>query len=342
MMGTDRSPVPPSPYRGILPFRYADRDRFFGREREIKDLTAKILLYRLVAVFGESGAGKSSLLNAGIIPALQREEFQAERLRVRPFAEEPVLVERVRVGEGGALLPSIFATEDEVEDRSGQGAARSLEEFRAAVKAPGRGPQPVLIFDQFEELFTLFEPGYRELQTSLLDAIYELINSRELVAKVVIVIREDFLGKLEVLAKQYPQVFEQRVRLEQLSPTAAREAILGAFREGHAYASEITPELAELILQDFTGGDADASIHSTQVQIVCSRLWDRFATVQASITPDDYRTLGSVRGILAGFLESEIDKLAPDDRDLAYLLMGQMVTDLGTRDVVSAERIRGR
>lgn len=75
MMGTDRSPVPPSPYRGILPFRYADRDRFFGWEREIKDLTAKILLYRLVVVFGESGAGKSSLLNAGIIPALQREEF---------------------------------------------------------------------------------------------------------------------------------------------------------------------------------------------------------------------------------------------------------------------------
>jgi hypothetical protein len=232
MIGTDGSPVPLSPYRGILPFRYADRDRFFGREREIKDLTAKILLYRLVVVFGESGAGKSSLLNAGIIPALQREEFQAERLRARPFAEEPVLVERVRVGEGGALLPSIFATEDAVEYPSGQGAARSLEEFRAALRAPGCGSQPVLIFDQFEELFTLFEPGCRRLQTSLLDAIYEVINSRELVAKVVIVIQEDFVGKLEVLAKQYPQVFEQRVRLGQLSPTAAREAILGRFAKG--------------------------------------------------------------------------------------------------------------
>ncbi|MGH8510336.1 MAG: ATP-binding protein [Gammaproteobacteria bacterium] len=340
MMGTDQAPAPPSPYRGILPFRYADRDLFFGREREINDLAAKILLYRLVVVFGESGVGKSSLLNAGIIPALQRERFQAERLRARPFAEEPILVERVRVAEGGGLLPSIFAAESEVEDRDEQGVARSLEEFQAAVKAPAHGLQPVLIFDQFEELFTLFEPGHWGLQTSLLDAIYQMINSRELIAKVVIVIREDFVGKLEVLAKQYPQVFEQRVRLGQLSPTAARKAILGAFREGHFYTSEITPQLADLIVHDLTGGDEHASIQSTQLQIVCSRLWDRFATAQASITPDDYRAFGGVHGILAGFLRSEIDKLAPDDRDLAYLLMGQMVTDLGTRDVVSADRIR--
>ena len=54
----------PSPYRGIEPFRYADRANFFGRSGAIEELFAKILLYRLVVLFGESGAGKSSLLNS--------------------------------------------------------------------------------------------------------------------------------------------------------------------------------------------------------------------------------------------------------------------------------------
>ena len=63
------------PYRGILSFRYIDKENFFGREKAIQELYAKILLYRVVVLFGESGAGKSSLLNAGLIPALDKEGF---------------------------------------------------------------------------------------------------------------------------------------------------------------------------------------------------------------------------------------------------------------------------
>src|ERR1700730_8481648 len=99
-----------SPYRGIQPFRFVDRDDYFGREELIDEFTAKVLLHRLVILFGESGVGKSSVLNAGLIPALRKKGFQPERLRVRPFETEPISVERIASGEGkdGEFLSSIF------------------------------------------------------------------------------------------------------------------------------------------------------------------------------------------------------------------------------------------
>jgi putative ribosome biogenesis GTPase RsgA len=73
-----------SPYRDIHQFRYVDRDLFFGREQEIEDLVLKVMLYRVVVLFGGSGAGKSSLINAGLIPALENQGLAPERLLVRP------------------------------------------------------------------------------------------------------------------------------------------------------------------------------------------------------------------------------------------------------------------
>jgi excinuclease UvrABC ATPase subunit len=88
-----------SPYRGIHPFRYADQAYFFGRSGLVAELLAKVLISRLVLVFGESGTGKSSLINAGLIPALKAEELRAERLRVRPIQDEPILIERIQIDE---------------------------------------------------------------------------------------------------------------------------------------------------------------------------------------------------------------------------------------------------
>src|SRR5262249_41676388 len=144
-----------SPYRGILPFRYADRGLFFGREPEVTNLKAKILLFRLVVLFGESGSGKSSLLNAGIIPALPAGKLQPELVRVRPFEKEPFIVERIRTGEGDGSLPSVFDDAKNANVKETQ-IPCSLARFRKIAKSPD-AKVPVLIFDQFEELFTLFE-----------------------------------------------------------------------------------------------------------------------------------------------------------------------------------------
>src|SRR6266852_1336576 len=93
-MQTTPQVTPESPFRGIQPFRFLDQEYYSGREELIDELVDKVLLYRLVVLFGESGAGKSSLLNAGVVPALKKKGYQPERLRVRPFADQPLLIER--------------------------------------------------------------------------------------------------------------------------------------------------------------------------------------------------------------------------------------------------------
>ena len=70
--------APATPYRGIHPFRYIDHAYYFGREELIEELLTRIMLYRMVILFGESGVGKSSLLNAGVIVALKKKGYHPE------------------------------------------------------------------------------------------------------------------------------------------------------------------------------------------------------------------------------------------------------------------------
>lgn len=332
----------PSPYRGIEPFRYVDRANFFGRAGAIEELFAKILLYRLVVLFGESGSGKSSLLNAGLIPAVQKERLWAERLRVRPDPEASITVERVPTTQrkDRDFLPSIF---------SGVGADQtptigcSIESFIPIVRAKAAESRPLLIFDQFEELFTLFEQkptGGKELQLKILETLFYIVSDHELRAKVVIVIREDFLGKLEILARSYPQVLDHRVRLRYLQKDNARDAILGPFECGRVLPSRPSSDLADQIVGDLSTVAPDGLVAPTQVQIICSRLWNKYSDTQREIGVPEYNALGGATGIVRGFFESELQQFGQSLRPVAMTMLGSLITAAGTRDVVSEEKLR--
>jgi len=330
----------PGPYRGILPFRLCDSGVFFGRERAATDLTAKILVHRLVVLFGLSGSGKSSLLNAGVFPLLLREGMQPERLRVRPLADEPLLIERVPTGRDEAqFLPSLFTPP------AGEGAEPaalpcSLQRFEQLLFDRPQSVPPVLVFDQFEELFTLFDARHRELQARILDTLHRLAAAPQPVAKVVIGIREDFLGALEVMARRYPQVFDQRIRLQLLDQESARRAITAPFEGEHGFPSAIAPDLADTIVRDLLAKEDQPGVDSTQLQIVCSRLWDEHAGRQAQIGLAEYSALDGIEGILGRFLEAEMRQLPLVQRRQAYAVLGHLITRAGTRDVVSEHRLR--
>jgi tetratricopeptide (TPR) repeat protein len=337
-----------SPYRGIQPFRYVDQAYFFGREEMVTALLAKVLVSRLVLLFGESGTGKSSLINAGLIPALEKEGLRPERLRVRPIPEEPILIEKILVGDedNSHFLPSIFVEDKSVgTNTDSQVVSRSLERFLKTVHEADA--YPVLIFDQFEELFTLFAQDRdraveeEALQADLLDTIFQVINDENLKAKVIIVIREDFLGKLEILAKKYPQAFDQRVRLQHLDQNGARKAILGPFENTNPFPSQLIPELAGRIIQDLSNSQPNVRIQPTQIQIICSRLWKEYVPTRSEITVQEFEELGGVRGIIEGFLESELAGVEPALRSQAIVILGHLITESGHRDVVSEDRLRG-
>jgi hypothetical protein len=348
--GIPESPIA-SPYRGIRPFRYADRENFYGREKVIEELYANILLYRLVLLFGESGAGKSSVINAGIIPLLQKEGYQAERLRVSPeYENSPILVERMEgdLGEHTSYLPSIFAEDRTKTTEAPERIPCSVDQFFNSVRDAAGSTIPLLIFDQFEELFTLFaskneeDSGQKMLaQSQILNSIYELAHGHELKVKLLIIIREDFLGKLEIFAKSYPQIFDHRVRLQNLIIEDAKKAITGPFEKSNIFVSRLSDGLADTIVQELSRDDIYGQVHATQLQIVCDRLWQKNAKKRKNITENEFSEEGRVKGLLEGYLTSELEKLAPSQKSQAIQVLGNLITDSETRDIVSEAKLKG-
>src|SRR5829696_1823888 len=138
-----KSDLPAVPYPGIEPFAYAERKVFFARAPEARRLIRLITLYRGVLLFAASGVGKSSLVNAGVIPLAIEDGYRPERLRVQPHRNEEILVEPI------PGLSSILAVD-------GEPTVLSVESFREKVRARAAEARPLLIFDQFEEWVTLF------------------------------------------------------------------------------------------------------------------------------------------------------------------------------------------
>lgn len=341
-----------NPYRGVHPFRYIDRHYFFGRETVVDDLLIEISLYRLVLLFGESGAGKSSIINAGLIPALKERGFNPERLRVSPETrDQPILVEQIQASEGQdcVALPSIFDTPPPGKASLAERTPCLVDTFINTIHEKAQEARPVLIFDQFEELFTLFESRGEKgksddnvkTQKAILKTIVTLATEERLKVKLLIIIREDWLGKLELLSKGYPQVFDHRVRLGNLARGNAKQAIIGPFHKNTSFHSRFTEGLADSIVLELSSEDAKGEIHATQLQIVCDELWKKYASTQSEVTENEFNVEGGVKGISEHYLTSQLERLGSSHKGKAVMVLAHLITNSGTRDVVNDEKLKG-
>ncbi|HEX2080107.1 MAG TPA: hypothetical protein VHG08_20570, partial [Longimicrobium sp.] len=255
---------PEAPYRGIEPFRVVDAPIFFERARESERLLRMITIYRGVLLYGESGAGKSSLVNAGFIPRCLAEGWIPERLRVQPRPGAEIVLERIsRGGDGPPFLPSLLARDGEEAAREVLSAAELVERVHALSAAPGgdgahetdggfgmeRPPHPVLVFEQFEEFVTLFQEApaaeAREARDALLEALTELLRHEQAAVKLLFVFREDYLARLSPLFARSPNLPDQYLRLAPLPVSAVREVVRGPFEKVKGlFPRELSPELA--------------------------------------------------------------------------------------------------
>src|SRR4030095_1802186 len=263
---TSALPLPSAPYRGIEPFRFVDQPIFSARTDEVRKLVRLITIYRGIFFYGESGAGKSSLINAGLIPALRDEGFAPERLRVQPFKGQELVVERIALTDEDTppFLPSRFAASVDQQTRESTRIVLSIEEFVRAVGEPLM-PQrqdgtstsdavPVLFFDQFEELVTLFEEApdsrerynqAREVEDRLVEMLLALLRDPNLSIKLVLSFREDYLAKVSRRLAAAPQLGEQAFRLSFPPETVLRKIIRGPFESASIPAGHFTKRLSE-------------------------------------------------------------------------------------------------
>ncbi|TXH59801.1 MAG: ATP-binding protein [Thiothrix sp.] len=200
------------PYLGLRPYEESEKDNFFGRDAERSIVLDKLLVQRLTLLFAASGVGKSSLLNAAVLPQL-KDPF-GENLTVicyRDWVIQPI------EGLCSAVREAIPAA-------SQYPGAENLVDLLRFCCLFTRHPV-ILILDQFEEFFR-YQSG-KEDYPALIEQLTALILNTALPVNVLVSMREDFALELNAFKPKLPSLlFENYYRLERMTPAAARVAIL--------------------------------------------------------------------------------------------------------------------
>jgi hypothetical protein len=273
-------------YPGAQPFGDDELSRklFFGREQAASDVTNQILANRLLVIYAQSGLGKTSLLHAGVSPRLRQEGHLPLRARVND-------------AERGALRCVFEGVLDEARRQGVEcvtGTTSTLWSFFKTLEL-WRGDMlltPVLVLDQFEELFTLQGD---ESRREFLDQLGFLVrgvcppgdeslhaSAKPPALRIVLSLREDYLGLLEEAADQIPEILDQRYRLAPLSLEAAREALVGPARlEEPGFESltfEYAPETLQLISSYLSrrrlsnAAQVAGDVEPFHLQLICQRV----------------------------------------------------------------------
>ncbi|MDQ1354155.1 MAG: hypothetical protein QG657_4464 [Acidobacteriota bacterium] len=261
-----------NPFKGLYYYEEADKDIFFGRDNLSRELFNLVALNGLTLVFGKSGIGKTSLLNAGLFPLLRSAGFLPVRLRldysssgaplidqvkqeIQKQLRENGVIERVKGGSEpthsfseGETLWEYFHRVDHIDKSFCGGPGGGFLE-KSPLVAEGN-VIPVLVFDQFEEIFTIgkHHPQRDLLIEELNDlvedqvpiAVKERLLSRagvfpylrsQLSVRVVLGLREDYLPHMNTLKPRIPSIHRVMFRVIHLNGIQARDVLdkTGAF-----------------------------------------------------------------------------------------------------------------
>lgn len=316
-------PRPSEPYKALASYTLGDAAVFAGRKDEARRLANRILGHRMVVLYGESGSGKTSLLQAGTQPALA--EKRALLVSCEPIAGQPLdaaLQAALRVAVEGTDLPA----------PEGADLPAQLHSLQEALDGP-----LVLAVDQFEQIFVALSADER---TAVLATLQTLRQQKELDLRIVVVIREDFLGRLQTVEPQLPDLLDTRFRLDRLGIEDARAAIEQPAGE---FGIVWETELVDRLLQDLAG---ENGIAPPQLQIVCKRLWDdaRQAAAEASrpfkeIADSQFTAAGGTQAILGDYIERVVAALPLPQQETARRLLGAMVSSSRTKLRLPADEL---
>ena len=304
-----------NPYRGLQAFEAEHRALFFGRARAIHDVVERLRGEAFVLIAGDSGAGKSSLCRAGVIPAILDGALGPERrwraLRVVPGT-------RALGALVAAVAPALGAAEDEL---AAEVARDPAALGRALRRGAGERDGFVVFVDQLEELVTIAGAEDAEPFAEALRHLAVMSPSVRLLATV----RGDFLTRV---AARFGRADELMRAVHLLLPPdrdELRSAIVDPARaKGVTFESEA---LVERLVE--AGARADGGL--PLLQFALAQLWTARRADDPVIREDTLAAIGGVEGALARHADDVLARLPAAPRAAARRVLLRLVTALGTR-----------
>lgn len=290
------------PYRGLLAYDLGDAEIFFGRERAIRELLQHLARGALTVLHAESGAGKTSLLQAGLAPRLIGAGHLP--LRVRAYDQNPAdAIKR-------EFLPNL--------DQTPLLKSTPLRDFlRQVGDVLGAAATLYIILDQFEEFFTqLDEP----LRADFVRQLAECLDDASLNVRWVLSLRAEYFGNLANFRPRIRNPFENDCRLNRLTRDEARDVVAQpSAQQGVRFEAGVIDRLLDDLGKE--------EIAPPQLQIVCAALFDALTPGETVITAALYDHEGGAAGILREYLERVLSRdLRPDQRTAARQLLESLIT----------------
>lgn len=293
-----------SSFLGLQSYSENQTNIFFGRDNEISHLVKLVNSNTLTIVFGRSGTGKTSLLNAGVFPKLRKEYCLPFRIRLEFAEDSPGLIAQIKnvlraeIEKYGFGVES-FPTEDV-----------SLWEYFHR-EPLWKSVTPILVFDQFEEMFTLARKNARfsneelpvfwsemsdVIENEIPDSLKEqFLHHKEEIGynykfqpvKVLFAFREEFLPEFESIPVKIPSIRYSRFRLLPMQENQAYDVVTKTWKE------KIAPEQARKIVSYFTTSSASTGVAEIEPSLLS----------QVCLYLDRQRIAKGKEKITAGFLD---------------------------------------
>lgn len=323
---TDNLPEPDNPYKGLRAFQAADEHDFFGREEFVQKLLKRLTpaesltksseTPRFLAIVGPSGSGKSSIVKAGLIPALLRgglpgsdRWFVVEMLPgAHPYDELEIALLKI--------APRQSQLRDQL-TRDERGLLRTVQ-----LLLPDDGSELVLVIDQFEEIFTLVED--ETLRARFLEMLVATVTEKRSRVRIIVTLRADFYDR----PLNYPEFGDVlRNQMETVLPLTAK----GLERAIAEPAKHVGVLFEEGLVSTMV---ADMNYQAGALPLLQYALTELFEQRSGRIlTHEAYQAIGGAVGALAKRAEAIYQELTPEAQAIARQMFLRLVTPgEGTED----------
>ncbi|UCH96506.1 MAG: HEAT repeat domain-containing protein, partial [Candidatus Aminicenantes bacterium] len=313
-----------SPYKLLDYYRFEDAHLFFGREEETRKMVGEILSSRLLVLFSPSGSGKTSLINAGVRPELEKMGYKTIYTRL----EDVPIISVCKAVPESLDLPVCQEKE---------------ELYEYLKKAAQAAEKPLVIFlDQFEEFFIVFS-DQPKLRQEFVQQVARIKYDDQLPVFLVLSLREDYFANLHEFREDIPSIFQNNanIRLEPFTEKAARRAIEEPLKNKDIEDGQwrFEKKLVDSIIEDLK---TKQGIEPIKLQLVCCTLWNQRPGDSKQIPLSTYEASGRADKIFSNFIYERLSKIPFRQHKLMVRIFESLKTPDNTKRYRSFEDLQSQ
>lgn len=336
------------PFKFLDAYTREDKDFFFGRTEEIEALYEMIFQTDLLLIYGASGTGKTSLIQCGLAAKFQSHDWLA--LNIRRGNNLNVSFEKAlkeAAGDSDPDQPDLDWLDEDWDKIPGAAVKKSSPLARRFREIYLRHFKPLyLIFDQFEELYIL---GDKAEQETFVQTVKEILQVEQPV-KIIISIREEYLGDLYEFERQVPELLRKKLRVEPMNLDKVTSVIKGVANQPQSNVrleKAAEDRITETIFTKIRGQEKTLSIQLPYLQVFLDKLYlqttrDDSRTAEAVFTLSTLEQMGDIGDVLREFLEEQVLKIAQklkQDPEKIWKILSPFVTLEGTKEPLTAKAL---